>query len=261
MKHIELVSCIATAPGAGGAAAAAVTGDSLTIKNGKGPKIIGIWADFQAAGVLQIIRPSGHDTTRDLRFRVPATEVDFRNPIGIPIDVEPQELLGVTIIGSATAGDVETACLLVGYDELPGSSQNLISESELMRKIDKLLTIECSITTAGNGVTYSGEELINAESALLKANRNYAILGANVGAECAAVTVRGPDTGNVRIGLPGNDLDNNFTSQFFPLLSRAFGKPLIPVINSGNAASTYFGALADENNTAIPVSWTLALLK
>jgi hypothetical protein len=73
--------------------------------------------------------------------------------------------------------------------------------------------------------------------------------------------MRGPDTGNVRIGVPGNDLDNEQAATFFAMLSRAYDEPMIPVINSGNKGSTYIGALQDENNASPVVSWYLALLK
>ena len=260
--HIEILSAYATAPGTSGAAGAAVTGDSLTIKNGKGEiDILAVWSDFQnaAGGFLQIVRPSGHDTTRDLRFRAGQASVDVRNPLGIGIAVAAQETLGITIADSATAGDVATVCMLLRYKDLPGIDQRMITEAELRRRIDKLTTIECTLTSSA-GPGYSGEELITGESALLKANRDYAVLGVNVASEVAAITMRGPDTGNVKIGIPGT-LDNKLSSGWFPLLSRAYGEPLIPVINSGNAASTYLGCITDENAGSIPISLTLAMLK
>lgn len=260
MKHIELVTATATAPSTG-AAAAAVTGDSLTVKNGRrGVRILSAWACLQTAGFVQIVRPSGHDTTRDFRQRVPASEVDLLLPPGLALDVEPQELLGVTIAGSATAGDVEQVCMLLEYDDLPGTNQRLISWSELMRKTEKLLTVEFTITTTA-GPGYGGDELINAESALLQANRDYAVIGAKVAVECGALTIRGPDTGNVRIGIPGNDLDGELTNGWFGTLARAFNRALIPVINSGNQNSTYIGAHTDENAAAVPGSLLLAMLK
>lgn len=260
--HIELLSAYATAPGTSGAAGAAVTGDSLTIKNGRGDiDILAVWTDFQnaAGGFVGIVRPSGHDTTRDIRFRTAQAVVEVRNPLGVSIAVAAQETLGITIADSVTAGDVATVCMLMRYADLPGISQRMITPAQLASRMDKLTTIEATITSSA-GPGYSGAELITAESALLKANRDYAVLGMNTAAQVAAVTLQGPDTGNVKIGIPGST-DPKITAGWFPLLARAYGEALIPVINSGNAASTYLGVITDENAGSIPISLTLALLK
>lgn len=261
INHLEVVTVTATAPGAGGAAGAAVTGDSLVVKNGNGrAMVLSAWADFQGAGLVSIVNPSGHDTTRGFRPRVTASEVELLLPMGVGLPVKAQETLGVTIVGSAVAGDVEQLCLLMGYEQLPGVNQRKIGWAELNRRMEKLLTIEATITAAA-GPGYSGEELITAESDLLQANREYAVIGAVVGIEAGCVYLRGPDTGNARIAVPANDLDPSVGSAFFATLSRAFDAELIPVINSGNKASTFIGCHQDENATAITCSWNLALLK
>jgi len=260
-RHIELLCASFTQATVAGSAAAAVAGDSLVVKNGKGARSLTHWADLQAAGAVQIVRPSGHDTTRDNRVRVPASECELLLPLGLGLEVEPQETLGVTIFEANTVGDVATWCALMEYDELPGQDQNLIDFNQLKSRMEKLMTIDCGLTAAAGPAFATSEELITAESDLLKANRNYAVLGYKVSVECAAVYLKGPDTGNVRVGGPGNDLDSDLTSNYFLTLSRAFGRPMIPVINSGNKASTYFGCHQDENAAAVPVTWFLALLK
>jgi hypothetical protein len=257
--HIELVSFSATAPGASGAAGAALAGDSLTMKNSGGAgKLIALWAKFQTTGFLQLAWPSGHDTTRGLRLRVKSGAVDNLLPEGLPPSVEPQETLTATIAGSATAGDVESACALVFYPDVPGMSQRGIDWNALQRRFEKLVTVDNSMTAAAAG--YTGEEAINADSDLLQANRDYAVLGCEVDTAIAAVTMRGPDTAGVKIGMPGNPDDNENTINFFPRLSRAFGQPIIPVINSGNRANTLVGLVADENTPTVKATFHLALL-
>jgi hypothetical protein len=258
--HIELLSYSATAPGAAGAAAAAITGDSLTIKNAKQKaQILAIWALNQTAGFHQLTFPSGHDTTRGFRVNVAASEVDMRLPIGLSLDVEPQETITATIAGSATAGDVEIGSMLVKYDDLPGVTARLKKWSEVSRQMEKLTTISFTLNSTAAG--YTGEELINAESDLLMANRDYALLGFEVNTEIAAVYIRGTDTGNVKIGCPGNEQYPELTQGFFGMLSRAYDEATIPVINSGNKNSTYFGALMNENATGSLVTAHFALLK
>lgn len=255
--HFELVTCTAVQPNTG-AAAAAASGDSLTIKNGRKPIILTAWGLNQVAGWVGIMSPSAHDTTRGYRARVVASQADLILPLGVGIEVEPQELLSVTIAGSNTAGDMEQCMMLIGYDELPGSDQQKLTWGQFTSRLEKLVSVDVSITAVASVYT---EELITADSDLLKANRQYAVLGAKTSIECGAITLRGPDTANVKVGVPGNELDGDLTAGFFGLLARSFDAALIPVINSSNKAATYIGAHADENGATVLVSLILGLLK
>ena len=247
--HIELLTATATQPNTG-AAAAAVTGDSLTIKNGRNGKdavlILAAWTTLQAtAGFAQVAYPSGHDTTRGYRAGVPLSSTELMLPLGMHLRPQPQELLSVQLAGSNTAGDVEQWSALMMYDDLPGVSQRLMSASEVMSRAKELTTVEASITSSA-GPGYSGTELVNADSDLLKANTDYALLGISTRSRVHAVWIQGPDTGNVKVGSPGL-LRYEVAPQFFALLSRVTGRKTIPVINSGNKGSTNIGVHTDEN--------------
>jgi len=256
--NLELVSYSATQPNTG-LAATAVTGDSLVVKNSRSrAAILGMWAQNQVAGFHQIIAPSLHDTTRNYRVNVNATEIDPRIPHGMSIQPQPQETLSIQIAGSNVAGDVEQGCLLVYYKDLPGVEARMISYSELQKKTQVLTTVSATLTGAATG--YTGIELINAESDLLRANRDYAVLGATTSLDCGAVCMSGPDFGNVRIGVPGDASDNDFCAEYFCQLSRWFGMSLIPVFNSGNRNSMNLSFLQNENNISPLVTWYLALL-
>lgn len=258
--HIELLSYSATQPNTG-AAAAAFTGDSLTIKNDRklGTLILAMWAFNQVEGYHQIYTQTSHDTTRGWRTVVEANDITDRLQHGIGMKVEAQELLNITIAGSNTAGDVETGHLLVQYQDLPGIDQRNIDWTALQRRTEKITTVQATIT--GTGAGYTGTELITADSDLLMANRDYAIMGIETATPCGAVWITGPDTGNVKIGVPGNATRPDLAGSYFTILSRAYNKPLIPVINSGNKASTNIGVAMNENAGATVVSLNLALLK
>jgi hypothetical protein len=259
--NIELLSWTATAPGATGAAATPVTGDSLQIKNNLGavsPSLISIWGVQQASGFQQIVFQRGHDTTRNFRYNVAAAEVDPRLTLGTALRPNAQETLSVTIAGSAVAGDVEMGCAIVHYPNLQGIDMRGISFGEMQRRYLRLTTLSMTITGAAAG--YTGSELITAESDLLHATTDYAVLGATTNTACGAVWMNGPDFGNVKIGVPGDAGDNDFTQGFFATLSRAFGEPIIPVFNSGNKNSMNVGILQDENNVSPLVTWYLAEL-
>lgn len=259
--HIETIGFTSTAPGTSGAAATACSGDSLVIKNGKMPRILQAACDFQGAGFLQVAFPTGHDTTRGFRVPVAAGEPTPRLVMGLSMDLTAQETMAVTVAGSATSGDVENGVLLVAYDELPGSQQNLLKWSQVQKRAEKLTTVYVSLTV-GTGGTWSGSEAINAESDLLIANRDYALLGIEFLNECAAVSIKGPDTAGVRIAVPGSVEFADLSANYFAGLSRAFGdEQIIPVINSANKNNTLLEVLADENGGTVVVALMLALLK
>jgi hypothetical protein len=256
---IELIGFLATAPGAGPTAATAFAGDSLVVKNSDGPRILQWWADHQTAGFQQLVANSFHDTTRGLRLDVPTTEVLHRMPIGVGQPLQPMEAIGASISGSVTAGDIEQGVLMIGYEKLPGISQRFIGIAELKRRIENVVTIRASLAvTAAGG--WTGSETMAADSDLLHGSTDYAVLGAVVGTECAAVTFKGPDTGNTRIGLPGR-IEAEGSMDYFLRLSAAWDSDLIPLINSNNRNATFFEAAQDENAAAVTVSWILAELK
>ncbi len=259
--HIELVTAFTTAAGASGAAAAAVTGDSLTVKNGMGKSmILSAWCQSQADGWMQIIKPSGHDTTRGFRQVVDGANIMNLFAAGMMLEVEAQELLSLTLAGSATAGDVEQIMLQMYYDNLPGVQGRFIDFAELMQRAEmlKLNTIQATLTGAAAG--YTGSQLITAGSNLLQANRDYAVLGITTNIPCGAVYLSGADTAYQKVAVPGGVSEADYGRDWFCSQSRAFQMPLIPVINSGNKESTYLGFVQNENNISPQVSVCLALL-
>jgi len=259
MKAFDSIAYTVTAAGASGTAAAAVAGDSLTIKNSKNPRIFQLWQDNQANGFVQVAFPTAHDTTRGFRASVVASEVTPRMAMGMPMPITPQETMSITVAGSATAGDVENGVLLIGYDDLPGIAQRLVTFAEVQRRMEKLTTLQVSIDVTAGGA-WNGAELITADSDLLQANRDYAVLGIEFQTECTAVSIKGPDTGNLRMAVPGSIEFADLSNQWFCVLSRSFGEATIPVINSANKANTYLEALQDENIADVTCTVMLALL-
>jgi len=258
--HIEIVSASATQPNTG-AAGVAFTGDSLTVKNSKisaGTNIIALWQTNQVAGFGQITFPTAHDTTRGYRAGVAIGVNPTILPMGFKMPVTPQELMAITIAGSNVGGDVEQMSMLIQYGDLPGIDARLISQATAEQRMVKLTTIEQSITSSA-GPGYSGEVAINTASDLLMANRDYAVLGATCRTAVHAITLKGPDLGNVRVGVPGV-LRPELASQYFTLLSRQIGENTVPVINSGNKTSTLVGVATDENAGTFIVTLYLALL-
>lgn len=257
--HLETIAASTIAAAAGKAAVVPAGGESLTVKNSRSEaNIIAMWSHHQADGYIQLTHPSAHDTTRGLRMEVDAAGVVPRIALGLPYRVQPQELLSVQHAGSPTAGDVETSVFLVHYKDLPGVAARLISWPELARRTQKLLTIQCTLN--GTAAGWSGAELITAESDLLRANQDYAVLGIETADRCAAIAISGPDTAYQKCSVPGEPTRNDLCGSFFAHLSRMYDMPAVPVINSGNKADTKLWVLDNENYGAIKVSVNLALL-
>jgi len=258
--HLELVTASSTASATTGTAAAAVGTDSLTIKNGRGGiDIIAAWQTNQAAGFGQLIFPSGHDTTRGWRAGVGIGVNVGLLSLRQEITVQPQETLAVTLAAAATAGDVDLFSMLIRYKDFPGISARLMTEEQVLSKTDKLTTVENSLASTA-GPSYGTPEAINADSDLLLANRDYALLGLTCRTAVHCIYVSAPDFGNLRVGSPGM-LRYDLGSQWFMLQSRLHNGPLVPVFNSGNKANIAIGVCTDENAGTFVVTAHLALLK
>jgi hypothetical protein len=262
MSAIDTVSFTVTAAAAGGSAMAAVAGDSAAVRNtpfGNRPIILTHWLKTQTAGFYQFTHPSGQDQVRGFRGRHNvATALPMQAP-GWGEPVEPQEVITAQLGAGAVAGDVELLEFLMYYPELPGTNARLIDLAELDARMTEYVTVE-DTTTATAASTYSGARALNAASDLLAANTDFAIIGAHVGAICGALTVRGIDTGNLRVPIPGMPARSDLTARWFPFLTEEFGIPLIPVINSANKAGIFIENITDENLVAVPFALVLARL-
>jgi hypothetical protein len=259
--HFEIISVTATQPNTGAAGVVTATLDKLTIGNAtesKGVYIIAGWGSRQTAGYSQFYTPSAHDTSRGYRTYLPAAVGTLSLPLGARIPLTPQEVLQSNLSGSNTSGDIELDSWLVWYGDQPGISARLLSPDEVARRTERVTSVCSTITAVATGAY--AEEAMSTDSDLLKANRDYAVLGFSSDLAAHALTIKGPDLGNVRVGCPGV-LRPELTASWFVLLSRAQGKNLIPVINSGNRANTLLGFSANENAANTTVTAHLALLR
>jgi hypothetical protein len=261
-RAMEVITGFAIAPGTTFTSLTMASGNSATIRNaplGSDIFLLNAWADNQGAGTFRIRSPKLHDNVQGIRLDVTASDVVPLLPPGFRQRLVPQDTLVLEITGSATAGDIETACLLIYYSDLPGTDARLVSPADIMGRIRNIVTVENTLAL-GTGGGYSGEEAINSEFDLLKANTDYALLGYLVDAECAVVRWRGVDTGNLGVGGPGNETLRNETRDWFVRLSLAYNLPLIPVFNSANKAGLLLDGAQDENGVDVTVTSILAEL-
>lgn len=260
--NLDTISFTVTAPGAGPTAMAAVTGDPAAVRNSDPTArvlLLAAWTKAQAVGFTQLLFPAGHDLVRNIRYRNLANQCDNKLTFGFPQVMRPQDPLTLSQSGSAVAGDVELCHMLYWYESLPGVNAKMLTSAEVLSQGVELVTVE-DTTTATAASVYSGARALNAASDLLKANTNYAVLGATLGAVCGALTIRGVDTGNLRASIPGLSGDAQWTNNWFAILADWFSLPCIPVINSANKAGIFIENVQDENLTAVPFNLNLVQL-
>lgn len=261
MASLEALTGFVTAPSTTLTAWTMASGDSLQVKNAPANAfLIGIWAKNQAAGILRVRSARMHDNVQGSRFRVVLGEVHNYLSEGFAQPLVSQDALIVEHSGSAVAGDIETGSVLLYYPSLPGSDGNYISAGILRQRMVNYFTQEVSIT-AGTAGGYSGSAAINSAFDLMKANTDYALLGIMTSVLQASVTLRGPDTGNLRIAVPGNAANKNVNRSFFVNLANQYGLPLIPVINSANKGATFVETVNDENAASPVVTLVMAELR
>jgi len=262
-KALQLISGFVTAPSTTYTAWTMAAGDSLAVRNAReGSEIclLNMWADNQAAGNLRARSPLLHDNVNGLNAYVTASNVQPLFPLGSKQPLKSQDLLIVEQTGSATAGDIESGSLLVYYSDLPGADARLAHWNEIAGRIEQYMYVQNTLAS-GTAGGYSGEEAINAEMDQFKANRDYALIGYLNAVECCSIGWRGPDTSNLRVGGPGDEVFRDITREWFKSLSLMTGFPCIPIFNAANKAATLIDCTQDENGADPIVTSIFALLR
>jgi hypothetical protein len=224
--------------------------------------LLNFWVDAQVAGSVRIRSPKLHDNTDGIRSRTRLNCLEPLMPWGVPQKLVPQDTEIVDLAGSAVAGDIESVVQMIYYADLPGQSARLITPDQLKAKMKNFFGNRLAITV-GSTAAYTGARAINADVDLLKANTDYAVLGMTSDLRVSAICLRGPDTGNLRVSVPGAaDVLGAMGrgGSFFRALATAYGLPLIPIINSANKGATQIDVVGDENGGTSNVTLWLAEL-
>ncbi len=261
-RAIEIIGGQVTAPGATLTALTMFSGNSLTVRNAKPDtpvRLLQTWVKSQAAGIFRLRSPDLHDNVQGMSWSLPADISTLLLPGVGKQHLTPQDQLIAELSGSAVAGDIEQAFLMLQYDDLPGIEGRFLTFDEFEQMACEIVTIRNTISTGTTG-GWSGEEALDAEFDLLRANTDYAILGYTVSARCGAVRWRGTDFGNLGVGGPGWDGTEGRTADWFVWLAQQSGLPTIPVFNSANAGALLVDAATDENGIDTTVSTICCML-
>jgi hypothetical protein len=244
---IDTITATVTAAAAAGTAAAAVAGDSLTIRSTAGRvRLLNAWIDTDAIGFVQVTSPKLHDNTRGLRFKTTVHQPFPLLPWEAMQDLYPVDQLGVVIGSAAGAGKIDNLSMMVYYEDLGGISQNLIDVPTLERRRLETVTVEYAPGAPASGSTYSALAAINAQSDLLKRGSSYALVGYKMSANGTTLTIRGADSGNLRIPMPADSNSAFYTTTWFHTLSEWYGIPLIPVFQANNSPAIFIEQISND---------------
>jgi hypothetical protein len=259
---LEMIAGFTTTPGVTFTPLTMSGGTNRTVRNTdltKQIRLLNTWTDSQVAGTWRIKSPKLHDNVQGIRLDTVVGNTMYMLPLNAWQRLYPQDELTLEITGSAVAGDIESAALLIWYEDLPGANARLIGLEELARRSVNIFTTENTIAT-GTAGGFSGQEPITAEFDLWKANTDYALLGYLVDTECAAVRWIGADIANLGIGGPGQPSARQVTSEWFVRLTRQYAMPFIPVFNSANKDGILVDAMQDENGADVTLTSIFAEL-
>lgn len=198
--------------------------------------------------VAEIKSPRLHDAVHAIHLEQVASSTAVL-PTGLPLiplhrppqRLESQDTLEVDTLGSG-GGNNDAILLQNYYEVLNGSDARFIDEQTLNDRGLGIANSQVAVTVTGTG-GFEGGVAINSVYDILKANKDYALLGficddgGGSSLNALAVSLRSSDTGQLRVATPATFSFPEMTSRHFVRLTRGFGIPLIPVFNASNKGS------------------------
>lgn len=248
-RAMEYIGGFVTNPGATLTTLTFSTGQSSVVRGtdtAKGTWLLSTNAFNASAGTLRITSPRMHDQVQNIRNRVTAA---FAGPLapghtnaGFAQRLYAQDNITVQLSGGGA--ELDTAGLLIGYDDLAGVAGRYIDNPTLKKNGINILTVEVTVTAVATGI-FGGAVAINSSFDTLIANTDYAIVGGMTDTRGMGVGITGVDLGNLRTGFPAEPTMRDETQNWFQQLSIAFNAPYIPVINSANKSQTNVDVLTN----------------
>jgi hypothetical protein len=243
MPAIDTVYTYVANPGAGPTATAAAAGDSLNIRdfNSATSKayLEQLFRRGATAGYARIRSPRLHDNVTGINAYSSETEDTLGLPIQASQPLWPNDALIVEMSGGAA--ETDAAVFLVYYENLAGASARLAHWADIMPLIKSIKEFQVAAPAGANAWT---DTAFTTTENQLHADSDYAILGLRSSAAVGALAVKGPDTGNLRVGCPGATLSLDTEDWYIRNdVHSGYGERWIPVINANNRFSTYVSAI------------------
>lgn len=256
----EVLTGRATNPGATPTALTANSGDSFVVRAftpTSNAYLEDVFASNANGGILRIRSPRLHDNVQGIRVRVAAGVVRGLLPDRTEQRLYPQDSLTVETTGGSAETDV--GAITTYYQDLPGTDARLALWEQVAPRIANILTVEVGISAASTDGDWSAGDAIDSTFDLLKANTDYAVLGYETDVAVAAVALRGPDTGNLRVGGPGTT-EAIETRDYFVRQAVKHNTPHIPILNAANKGATLAYQVDSEAGAVNDTDFVLAEL-
>ena len=247
MPAIDTIASFQTTVNSTLAAGVMATGDSATVRNFPQPGaayVLDAFYDYVTTPLVWRVRsPLLHDNIRGLQFWPGLTQpTETLLPHELPQPLQPQDNLIFEFSTAASTGKA-LGCLEIFYPSLPGVSARLHSLADIAGNVK---SIKPMVVTIGSGANTAGiwlDTVATTTENILHANTDYAVLGITTDTAVACVAIKGIDTGNLRIGVPGN-LNTILSQNWFIRLARETNLPVIPVINSANIGGIFVSIIS-----------------
>lgn len=200
---LEVVNSYVTNP-SGFTAHTALSGDSFQVRNadaGSAIALLAAWATAATVGQTRIHSPRMHDNVQGILLRHDVASTP-RNKLAHPVDqiLFSQDTL---VVETGTTGtESDGTAYLVYYASLQGSQARFITPAEAAQRTVNLFTQEIDVTSGAAIGQYATARALNADYDLTKGNTDYAILGYESDTTGLSIGIKGPDTGNFRLGGP-----------------------------------------------------------
>jgi hypothetical protein len=256
---VQLVSTFFTAVGAGTSIVSPSPGDIVTVPSFSNPsgRLEQIWASGATVDFIRVRSPRLHDANQGLRIWIGGNPRRRLLPWGMDETLYSSDTPIVEI--DATGAGSNGLCMQYAFDDLPGVQPRLASWAEVQPRILHVMGCEVDVTSGAIGA-YGASAALNSVFDNFEAGADYALLGYTLSVACLAIAVTGKDTGNLKIGGPG-DTDAFQTSDYFIRQSNESGRARIPIIAANNRASTILQNVDIAAATATKVTLLLAQLQ
>lgn len=254
---MEIIDTFVTNPGSTITATATFPGDVLAIRSFNSPSkawLLSAWAAAATAGVARVRSPRLHDNVQGIRFRNATSQV----PRDLLTEYTQQQIYSQdTLITEESGGGAETDgfSLMTYYQDIGGIAARLTTIDAIAARIVELVNVEVAVGSGAAVGARSAATALNGTFDLLIANQDYALLGYETDTTGLSVGVRGPDTGNLRVGGPMTT-EKIETRDWFVRLGKRLGEPCIPIINQANRAAT----LVDTSQVVAGVAANITLV-
>lgn len=244
-------------------------GDSLTVRAFNSPGtacLLDAWAiDSAHAALFDIRSPRLHDNVRGILMAnmaaFPGGAGNIAAQMMFPAGAAQPYYSSDPLITEAngTTSDVAVLCQTIYYSDLPGSNANLHTWAEIKPRVKNYVGILVQPVASGTPGQRGNSVALNSVDKRLKADTQYAYLGALTDTPVTLIGLFGADTGNYRIGVPGL-WNPQSTRSYLVDHSLREGLPLIPVINANNQGSTNVDIINDAASTAPNITLMFAEL-